>query len=46
MASTSRSDEDESKEEPAVPAAVLEGVEDIAEGRTTDGDDLDEALDL
>ena len=46
MASTPRSDEDEAEEEPTVPAGVLEGIEDIAEGRTTDGDDLDEALDL
>ncbi|ACV11865.1 hypothetical protein Huta_1692 [Halorhabdus utahensis DSM 12940] len=46
MASTPRSDEDESEEEPTVPADVLEGIEDIAEGRTADGDDLDEALDL
>lgn len=46
MASTSRSDEDETEEEPTVPAGVLEGIKDIAEGRTADGDDLDEALDL
>ena len=46
MASTPRSDEDEAEEEPTVPAGVLEGIEDIAEGRTADGDDLDEALDL
>ncbi|MCU4799808.1 hypothetical protein OB920_05445 [Halobacteria archaeon HArc-gm2] len=46
MASTSRSDENESEEDPTVPAGVLEGIEDIAEGRTADGDDLDEALDL
>jgi hypothetical protein len=45
MPSTSHSDEDESHEEPMVPAGVLEGIEDIAEGRTADGDDLDEALD-
>jgi hypothetical protein len=45
MTSTSRSDEDESDEESMVPAGVLEGIEDIAEGRTADGDDLDEALD-
>ena len=46
MASTPRSDEDEAEEEPTVPAGVLEGIEDIAESRTADGDDLDEALDL
>jgi hypothetical protein len=46
MASTPRSDENKSEEEPAVPAGVLEGIEDIAEGQTADGDDLDEALDL
>jgi hypothetical protein len=46
MASTPRSDENESEEEPAVPGGVLEGIEDIAEGQTADGDDLDEALDL
>jgi hypothetical protein len=45
MASTPRSDADASDEEPMVPAGVLEGIEDIAEGRTADGDDLDEALD-
>ena len=45
MASTPHSDEDESDEEPMVPAGVLEGIEDIAEGRTADWDDLDEALD-
>lgn len=46
MASTPRSDEDEAEEEPTVPAGVLEGIEDIAEGRTADEDDLNEALDL
>jgi hypothetical protein len=45
MTWTPRSDEDESDEEPMVPAGVLEGIEDVAEGRTADGDDLDEALD-
>jgi hypothetical protein len=45
MASTPRSDEDESDEEPMVSAGVLEGIEDVAEGRTADGDDLNEALD-
>ena len=45
MASTPRSDEEESDEEPIVLAGVVEGIEDIAEGRTADGDDLDEALD-
>lgn len=45
MPSISPFDEDESDEEPMVPAGVLEGIEDIAEGRTADGDDLDEALD-
>ena len=28
-----------------LPVGVLEGIEDIAEGRTADGDDLDKALD-
>ena len=46
MALTPRSDEEEAEEEPTVPAGVLEGIEDIAEGRTADGDDLNEALDL
>lgn len=46
MASTPRSDEDETEEKPMVPVEVLEGIEDIAEGRTADGDDLDEALGL
>ena len=45
MTSTSRSEEDESHEEPMVPAGVLEGIKDIADGRTADGDDLDEAFD-
>ena len=27
-----------------VPAGVLRGIEDIYEGRTADGDDLDDAL--
>lgn len=46
MASTPESDEDEPDEEPTVPAGVIEGIEDVADGRTADGDDLDEALDL
>lgn len=47
MASSPRSDDDDSEEnESTVPAGVLEGIEDVAEGRTADGDDLDEALDL
>lgn len=33
-------------EESMVPAGVVEGIEDIATGRTADGDDLDDALDL
>jgi hypothetical protein len=45
MAWTPRSDEDESDGEPLVPAGVLEVIEDIAGGRTADGDNLDEALD-
>jgi hypothetical protein len=47
MASSPRSEEEENTdEEPTVPAGVIEGIEDIEEGRTADGDDLDEALDL
>lgn len=46
MPSASRSDDDESEEEPMVPPGVLEGIEDIVEGRTADGDELDDALDL
>lgn len=45
MASTSRSEEEDDGEEPEVPPEVIEGIEDVAEGRTADGDDLDEALD-
>jgi hypothetical protein len=46
MASSPRSEEEDTDEEPTVPADVLEGIEDIEEGRTADSDDLDEALDL
>lgn len=46
MPSKSDADEDDSEEESTVPAGVREGIEDVAEGRTTDGDRLDEALDL
>ena len=45
MASTPHFDEDESDDEPMVPAGVLEGIEDLAEGRTADGNELDELLD-
>lgn len=46
MASTPHPDNDGTEEEPTVPAGVLEGIEDIEEGKTADGTDLDEALDL
>lgn len=45
MPSAPRSD-DESEDESMVPPGVLKGIADIAEGRTADGDDLDDALDL
>jgi len=38
--------ESESDDTPTVPAGVLEGIEDVLEGRTADGRELDEALDL
>ena len=34
------------EEEPTVPAGVLEGIEDITAGRTADGEDIDDALDI
>jgi hypothetical protein len=46
VASTHHSDDEESDEESTVPEDVLEGIEDIANGRTADGKDLDEALGL
>lgn len=46
MASSPRAEEEETEDEPSVPAGVIEGIEDIAAGRTADGDDLDDALDL
>ena len=46
MASTSRSEEEDTDEDPEIPAGVIEGIEDVGAGRTADGDDLDEALDL
>lgn len=46
MASTPRSEEEDTDEDPEVPAGVIEGIEDVGAGRTADGDDLDEALDL
>lgn len=44
MASTPRSEAEDTDEEPEVPAGVIEGIEDIGAGRTADGDDLDETL--
>jgi len=46
MTPTPPSDEDESEKETTVPAEVIEGIEDIIAGRTADGSDLDDALDL
>lgn len=43
MTSNPRADDD-SDEDAKVPPEVLEGIEDVAEGRTADGDDLDEAI--
>ena len=44
--SSTHTDPDDEDEEPEVPAEVIDGIKDIAEGRTADEDDLDEALDL
>ena len=44
--SSTHTDRDDEDEEPEVPAEVIDGIKDIAEGRTADEDDLDEALDL
>jgi hypothetical protein len=46
MASSPRSEEEDTDEEPTVPAGVIEGIEDLEEGRTADDDDLDDAVDL
>jgi hypothetical protein len=44
--SNNPSDGRESDEAPTVLAGVLEGIEDVIEGRTADEEDLDEALGL
>ena len=44
--SSTQTDRDDKGEEPEVPAEVIDGIKDIAEGRTADEADLDEALDL
>lgn len=46
MASTPPTEEEDTDEEPEVPAGVIGGIEDVGEERTAAGDDLDEALDL
>ena len=38
-------DRDDEAEEPEIPAEVIDGIEDITEGRTADEDELDNALD-
>lgn len=45
MASTSQTDEDDGCDDPKVPSAVIEGIDDVAAGRTSDEEDLDEAID-
>ncbi|MFC3959300.1 hypothetical protein [Halovivax cerinus] len=45
MVSTHRADSEDESEDPAVPEGVIDGIEDIATGRTADADDLDSALD-
>jgi len=44
--SNNPSDGRESIDAPTAPAGVLEGIEDVLDGRTADGKDLDEALGL
>ena len=44
--SSTYTDRDDEEDAPEVPEGVLEGIADISEGRTADGEDLDEALDL
>lgn len=46
MAGSTQSEEADTDEEPSVPAGVIDGTDDIEAGRTPDGDDLDDALDL
>ena len=46
MASTPDADREDDQEDPEIPAGVVDGIDDIAEGRTADEDDLDEALNL
>lgn len=46
MASSQNTDRKDEQEDPEVPAGVIDGINDIAEGRTADEDDLDAALDL
>jgi hypothetical protein len=46
MASSPRAEDEETEEEPMVSVGVFEGIDDFAEGRTVDGDDLDDSLDL
>jgi len=38
--------DDESDDRPEVPVGVLHGIEDLAEGRTVDEDDLDDILEF
>lgn len=46
MAGSTLSEEEDTDEEPSVPAGVIDGIDDVEAGRTADGDDLDDALDL
>lgn len=46
MAGSIKSEEEDTDEEPSVPADVIDGIDDVEAGRTADDDDLDEALDL
>lgn len=46
MTSSPRAEDGDRDEEGKVLPEVLEGIEDIGEGRTADEEDLDEALEL
>lgn len=45
MVSSPTADEEDT-EEPVVPPGVIQGIADIAAGRTADEDDLEDALNL
>jgi len=43
--SSTHTDDDDEEDTPEVPEGVIQGIADISEGRTADGENLDEALD-